>query len=92
MRRGVGKLQRGEAVPPWWTEADQAEFDLLVREFVGSAFVHRELCSTCRGRGPWCAPLADAFAAVEEWREDREFRSKAQWLRTRQTAAEERAA
>ena len=78
--------------PPWWSDADQAEYDLLIAEFVGSAFAHRERCSTCRAGGPWCAALTEAFDALEEWRAGRELRSKAAHLRAAQDFADWKAA
>lgn len=33
--------------PAWWTLADEAELELLVRELVEAAFVHRERCQAC---------------------------------------------
>lgn len=70
--------------PWWWTPADAAELDLLVYEFVKAAFHHREACAICRAGGPWCDPLRDAFEGVLGWREGRELRSKATWLRRRE--------
>jgi hypothetical protein len=66
---------------PWWTPADQAELDLLAFEFVRAARVHRLECLICLAGGPWCPRLAEAFAAVLEWRDGRELRSRAAWLR-----------
>ena len=80
---------------PWWTEADDAELDLLVHEFVRVVDIHRERCSICSANGhcgPWCAPLREALEGVVEWRAGRILRSKAQWLRMRQTEVEEWAA
>lgn len=69
---------------PWWTEADQAEFDLLLLEFVKAALRHREGCAICRGGGPWCDPLYEAFEILVDWRDCRILQSKADWLRLRQ--------
>ena len=67
---------------PWWSEADQAELELLVREFVLVARVHAERCLRC---GPtWCATLRKAFQAVMDWREIRILRSRAAFYRARQ--------
>jgi hypothetical protein len=71
----------------WWTAADEAELDLLVHEFVKTAFRHREACAICRAGGPWCRPLSEAFEVVLDWRAGRVLRSKADWLRARQEAA-----
>jgi hypothetical protein len=77
---------------PYWSEADQSELDVLVFELVKAVHAHREGCSICRTGGPWCVPLVDGLEAVLDWREGRVLRSKAAWLRARQTLAEERAA
>jgi hypothetical protein len=74
---------------PWWTEADAAELDVLLEEFVRVAFIHRGHCAICSAGGPWCEPLREALDALLEWRRGRELRSKAEWLRARQ---EDRAA
>lgn len=71
---------------PWWTEADAAELDVLVHEFVRVAFLHRNRCTECQKGGPWCERLRDAFEAVTEWRDYRDLRSKAEWLRAREAA------
>jgi hypothetical protein len=46
-----------------------------------AACAHRRECPTCSAGGPWCPSLTDAFAAVVEWRDGRELRSRAAWLR-----------
>ena len=73
---------------PYWTEADQAEHDLLVYELIKVAHAHRVGCTICKTGGPWCAPLGEALEAVVEWRQGRILRSKAAWLRARETAVE----
>jgi hypothetical protein len=67
---------------PWWTEADEAELDVLTHELVRVAFIHRERCSDCHTgvRNP-CARVREAIEAVLEWREGRILRSKAAFLR-----------
>ena len=67
--------------PVWWTEADQAELDLLTLELVRCSFAHREGCRTCQGPERPCAAMRDALAGVEEWRQGRILRSKAAYLR-----------
>jgi hypothetical protein len=73
-------------VQPWWTEADDAELDLLTAELVRVVFIHREHCATCRGeRGVlYCDGIGEAIAAVLDWRDGRVLRSKAAWLRARE--------
>jgi hypothetical protein len=75
------------AAQPWWMDADEAELDLLVHEFVKAALRHFEGCAVCRTGWPWCEPLCEARVAVFEWREGRILRSKAEWLRLRQELA-----
>jgi hypothetical protein len=72
------------ATPPWWTAADQAEFELLVFEFVNAAGLHRERCETCSTGETWCDPLRCALDAVIGWRQGRSLRSLAAALRARQ--------
>jgi hypothetical protein len=78
--------------PPWWTEADQAELDVLVNELVRAGFAHRAGCSICSARAGWCEAMRDALEGLVEWRRGRELRSKAAWLRAREMVHEERAA
>ena len=75
--------------PPWWTPADELELNLLVHELARAALLHRESCSTCSAGGPWCPSMAGALESVIEWREGRVLRSKAFWLRERQSEREE---
>lgn len=81
-----------------WTQADQAELDLLVHKFVACVGEHRARCAHCRQGGPWCAPVRDAFEAILTWRQGRVLLTRAAVLRARQdlidltTEAPERAA
>jgi hypothetical protein len=76
--------------PPWWTQADQSELDLLAHEFVKAIEAHRQGCSVCSAGGPWCKPLCEAGDGILDWRHGRELRSRAVWLRAQQIAREER--
>ena len=67
-----------------WTQADAAEFDLLLFEFVDAVLVHRERCSICSQGGPWCAPLRECFDGILHWRRFRELRSIAARRRAEQ--------
>ena len=75
----------------YWTEADQAELDVLIAELVRVAFIHKDLCPVCRDETDEsrlnCKPLRGAIVSVLEWRQGRALRSKAQWLREREQAA-----
>jgi hypothetical protein len=70
--------------PPWWTEADQAELDLFIAEFVNTAWTHRERCPRCSAGGPWCDPLRRALQDVVDWRWLRALQGRAAYLRARQ--------
>lgn len=70
---------------PWWSEADEAEFNVLIHAFVDAGLAHHKNC--CGTTGPWCPPLREAFDAVVDWRTSRVLRSKAAWLRAREEAA-----
>lgn len=76
---------------PWWTEADQAEFAVHVKEFLDVVFLHKEWClecqgiySWCKGRRCWCDDLLKAFQQLMDWRQARILVSKAEWLRVQQ--------
>ena len=72
----------------YWTAADAAELDVLIFEFVRVHALHVPACETCRQGGPWCARLLASFEAILEWRQARELRSKAQYLRLRELERE----
>ena len=72
----------------YWTAADAAELDVLILEFVRVHALHVPACEECRQGGLWCKRLRDSFDAVVEWREGRELRSKATWLRLRELERE----
>jgi hypothetical protein len=81
----------GPADRPYWTPADEAEWDLLVTELFRAVWLHRDRCLDCNHASlTWCAPLEDAFWAVWEWREGRILRSKAVWLAMLQAELEQR--
>ena len=63
-----------------WTEADQAELDLLVFELVENAWPHQ-------GKPGFAQALEEAAGAVATWRRHRELRTIAAHLRARQDPA-----
>lgn len=65
----------------WWTDADQAELEVLIDAFVRGVLDHRARCPHCTTHEPWCENLRDAFDVVLEWRNTRARRSRAFWLR-----------
>ncbi len=75
---------------PYWSLADGAELDVLLHAFVQVHARHVPTCAVCSGYGPWCQRLRDSFDAVLEWREGRELRSKATYLRLRELERERR--
>jgi hypothetical protein len=74
----------GRARPAWWTDADQAELECLLRELVDGVFEHRERCERCLAGYPPCPHVGRAIEVVLDWREARELFSKARWLRWQQ--------
>jgi hypothetical protein len=82
-----GSSRRYSAVKdamPWWTEADQAEWELLGFEFVEAAWAHHERCPICALGGAWCRPLAEAFDALLLWCHRRMRRTWATYMRAQQ--------
>ena len=71
--------------PAWWTDADQAELDVIVNKLVEATLAHRE-CARCRERPAWCPPMEAAFEAVLNWLRARRLLSRAEYLRARQKA------
>ena len=76
---------------PWWTPADQAEFDVAVRAYVAMVATH-DSCPDCQERARvygadsafrFCDRVGAATDALVEWVEFRHLRSKADWLRRR---------
>ncbi|MDW8339735.1 MAG: hypothetical protein RMM28_11410 [Thermoleophilia bacterium] len=67
--------------PPWWTEADAAELDLLTWVLVDAYFEHRPRCSICASGEHPCPHVQRAIREVVEWIELRELASRARWLR-----------
>jgi hypothetical protein len=66
---------------PFWTEADQAELDVLTHAFVYGFYDHRGRCAVCASGGRWCANVGEAFEVLEGWMRYRELRSRAEALR-----------
>ena len=63
----------------WWSEADQAEQEVLLDELVALWFEHRQRCSSTP-----CPALLAAAAELLEWRRRRLLRSRATSLRALQ--------
>ena len=53
---------------------------MLIWHIVEAAEAHR-WCRDCYRLNRWCPPLADAWLAVEDWRNRRRLISRAEWLR-----------
>jgi hypothetical protein len=74
---------------PWWTDADQAELDVITHQLVESVFSHRGAgCPVCAAGFPPCPKVQKAITVVIEWREARILLSQATWERMRQNLVE----
>lgn len=75
---------------PFWTEADDAELDVLVAELV-RIYPHPQTCETCVIQGYPCEPfrkaLHTALEAIIGWRNTRILQARAAYLRVREEAA-----
>jgi hypothetical protein len=69
----------------FWSEADQAELDVLILTFVEGAWDHRARCSVC-STGPWCGGMRKALELLLDWQRFRELKTRAEALRERQDA------
>jgi hypothetical protein len=94
--RAKSKQRRVSPVPgtaptdaPWWTPADTAELDVLIYEFVRLAWEHRrETCAACRAGAACDTYRGETKSALDEildWIQARSLRSRAEWLRTRES-------
>lgn len=74
---------------PYWTEADDAEMDVLVAELV-RIYPHPQTCERCVVQGYPCDPfrkaLESALEAITGWRDNRILQSKAAYYRAREAA------
>jgi hypothetical protein len=61
---------------PWWTDADQAELDRVLWEYVSVYDEHRGVCPVRS-----CEHLTPAWEAIEEWLTVRKLQSRAEWCR-----------
>jgi hypothetical protein len=62
----------------YWIQADQDELEVLLHEFVGIYWRHRDRCEHCSS-GPWCDGLLEIWELIEEWKRRRELRNRAAW-------------
>jgi hypothetical protein len=69
-----------------WTEADQAELDVLLWEFSGIYWEHRDRCRACRSGLGWCEPMQKTFDVVLDWKRARGLRSRAEQLAAERVA------
>lgn len=63
-----------------WSEADDAELDVVADHFVRAVRHHQRNCRRCMGLYP-CEAIRDAEVAVLEWVYSRRLLSKAEFLR-----------
>ena len=80
-RQADPRREYQSATTEGWTPADAAELDVLIYELTRSYFEHRANCASCAAEYPPCAHVRRAIESVLEWREARELRSRAEWLR-----------
>jgi hypothetical protein len=69
-----------------WTNADQAELDCVLWEFLSRREEHRARCPRCqaeRETGWPCPYVREAWEAVEDWIARRRLLSRAEWFRRR---------
>lgn len=67
---------------PWWTDVDQAEFDVLVYALVRGVFRHRKRCGACArsGSAVYCRSVNRAIDELLEWLQLRLLLSRAEYL------------
>lgn len=79
----------------WWTDVDQAEFDVLVYALVRGVFRHCEHCAVCArsGSAVYCRSVDQAINEMLDWLQLRSLLSRAEYLadekRTRQAGRAE---
>jgi hypothetical protein len=76
---------------PWWTPADRAEFDALIRCLVDRLADHEGHCELCAAGYPPCPHVCAAIENVITWRDMRVQLSVATWLRLGQDRLEQAA-
>jgi hypothetical protein len=67
-----------------WTEADDAELEVLVHELVDLYYEHLDRCSFCPERARACPATSEAAQAVLDWLCRRRLHSAAARLRAEQ--------
>jgi hypothetical protein len=72
------------AMVAWWTEADQAELDVVAWELTAAIRDHRRDCLSCWIGSSSCPSVRAAVEAVVEWVRVRSLRSRAVYLRSGQ--------
>lgn len=69
----------------WWTEADDAELDLAVYDFLSTVETHKncEACAAAKSVGRrFCAPILAAIEALCVWKQRRSLLSRAEFYRS----------
>lgn len=66
----------------WWTDVDQAEFDVVVYALVRGVFRHREGCAACAqsGSAVCCRSVDRAVEEMLDWLQLRSLLSRAEYL------------
>lgn len=65
----------------WWTEADEAEIDLVAYELVDAMKTHEENCPECQAAGYGCTVIRDLLELAVRWRDKRLLETKAETIR-----------
>ena len=80
------------AAPPYWSEADAAELNVIVFALTRGVFRHRERCAACAAAGSelFCKQVDRAIEEALDWRRFRWLLSRAEWLRALQNETDER--
>lgn len=76
-----------QVAPVWWTDADQAELDLIALDLFELTYQHHMNCDGChRDVGGYCQALRDIWDVVDEWKRRRALMSKATYYRLEEIA------
>jgi hypothetical protein len=94
-------------IPPWWTDADQAEYEAILAAILDAIELHQQTCEVCvekeaaiREKRRYALPISTwpctftqrLLDILFRWYSLRSLTSKAEWLRREQTSRRYRAA
>lgn len=69
-----------------WTQADQAELDVLLWALCDGYQTHRQQCARCADEYPPCPHVGKAIQEIVDWRTARTLLSRAEHLRAQLAA------